>query len=73
MLYIALTMMFAAAITLILQRQATIKAEESFREDLLIFKLRSIYNYYPELRDKNIYEVVNEYDVEDAYNKMRLR
>ncbi len=73
MLYISLTIMFMMAIAFSLQKQATVKAEQSFREDLLLFKIRSIYNYYPELRDKDIYEIINDYDIDDAYNRIKLR
>ena len=70
---ILLTVTCYLIFTALLLRQRLIPHRaKKFSEDLLIFKLETVKRYYPELRDLSYLDIVQQYDLEEAYNNIKI-
>jgi hypothetical protein len=59
--------MFSIFVTLYISKVSEAQRVRAFREDLLLFKLKTVQRYYPELNSLNYFEIAQNYDLDEIY------
>ncbi len=54
-----------------LRKEFRLAKEADFKEQLYLFRLKMVRNYYSELEDLSYREIMDKYNVTESYNRIR--
>lgn len=67
------TIAYLIVITILISRRVEPQHYQKLKEDYLMFKLKTVYEYYPQLAGLSCWEIVEKYDLDELYNNITVK